>query len=423
MDRRDLQVLLSLLDTQRYVWVRVAARRADDDRGWQLALLEVTISESPPRWHRQAWRYPSAFFIATRAAGATVAKWLSSRRIRVSKRVAKVDLAGSVGVERRYSNFVGNYEPLQWPTVEWDVHIKGEGRQMVHDELVAADAPAFLNFDQAAADFFAVARVPNRNFSGCAIVVREQDRRARIDSVRVRPTDIVVRVDGEQLQGASLTLGGSTGMRKRLSSRSRQVRVLLSAALGEGAWLALHRDHELLDRRILDPRWGGKDFDVEIDAATRLEMLVVGGERANIEFKREMPGRDPSGVMKTVAAFANGAGGTVLFGVEDDGRIVGLGETYTIASRDRLTNLIRDWVHPLPDFHLEMIDTANGGVIAVNVASGSDAPYGIATEGRSVSYFVRRAGTTFPASPADVRALVHARVASSEALHLPSRRR
>jgi hypothetical protein len=83
----------------------------------------------------------------------------------------------------------------------------------------------------------------------------------------------------------------------------------LSAALGEGAWLALHRDHELLDRRILDPRCCGKDFDVEIDAATRLEMLVVGGERANIEFKRELPGRDPSGVMKTVAAFANGAGG------------------------------------------------------------------------------------------------------------------
>ena len=143
----------------------------------------------------------------------------------------------------------------------------------------------------------------------------------------------------------------------------------------------------------------------------------------NHDHAQELPGRDPSGAMKTVAAFANGVGGTLLFGVEDDGRIAGLGEAYTAASRDRLTNLIRDWVHPLPAFHLEMIDAANSGVIAVNVAPGSDTPYGIATSERGASYFVRRAGTTFPASPADVRAFVQARLASPETLRFPGRRR
>ena len=287
MDRRSLDSLVDCLVAQRYAWVRVAARRPDD-RDWELALLEVTIGESPPCWCRQEWRYPSAVFIASRRAGATVARWLGKGRIPLLKDAVKVDLAGSVGVERRYSNFEGLYERLPWPTVEWDVHITGDSRQTVHDELVAADAPAFLNFDLAAAEFFAVSRVPNRNFVGCAIVVREQDRRARIDSVRVRPTEVVVQVDGQQLGGASLTLGGSDGTRKRLSPRSMQARLPVPAPLGEGAWLALHRDHELLDRRILDPRWGGKDFDVEIDAPTRLEMLVGGGEQASVEFKREL---------------------------------------------------------------------------------------------------------------------------------------
>jgi hypothetical protein len=420
--RRSLDSLLDCLAAQRYAWVRGAARRLDDG-GWELALLEITIGEPPPRWRQQKWCYPTAVFFATRRAGTTVARWLSSGRIPVSKGTAKVDLDESVGVERRYSSFEGIYEQLLWPTVEWDVHITGSSRHNSHDDLVAADAPAFLNFDLAAAEFFGVSQVRDRNFAGCAIVVREQDRRARIESVRVRPTEVVVQLEGQQLKGASLTLGGSCGTRKRLSPRSRQVRLLVPAALGDGAWLALHCDHELLDRRILDPRWGGKDFDVEIDAATRLAMLVGGGEQAGVEFKRELPGRDPSGVMKTVAAFANGAGGSVLFGVEDDGRVAGLGEAYTAASRDRLTNMIRDWVHPLPVFQLEMIDTTGGGVIAVNVASGSDTPYGIATNGRSVSYFVRRAGTTFPASPADVRGFVEARVASTTSLQFPNRRR
>jgi hypothetical protein len=171
----------------------------------------------------------------------------------------KLPLEGSAGVERRDSNFEGIYEKLPWPTREWNVYLRDTSRQPLHDELVAADAPAFINFDQAAAAFFGVARVPNRNFSGCELVVRQQDRRARIDSVRVRPTELVVTVSGERLRGTALVLSGALGPSKPLSSRTSEVRLPTPAGLGPGAWLALHRDQELLDRRILDPSWGGKD--------------------------------------------------------------------------------------------------------------------------------------------------------------------
>jgi hypothetical protein len=169
---------------------------------------------------------------------------------------------------------------------------------------------------------------PNRNFSGREIVVRQQDRRARIDHVLLRPTEVVVKVSGEQLHHTSLTLGGAAAAPTRLlSQRTREVHLPLTAELGSGAWLALHRDRELLDRRILDPAWGGKDFEVEVNASTRVEMLISHGEQATIEFKRQLPGNDPAGVMKTVAAFANGVGGSILFGVEDDGEIVGIAST------------------------------------------------------------------------------------------------
>jgi GTPase len=112
--------------------------------------------------------------------------------------------------------------------------------------------------------------------------------------------------------------------------------------------LALHHDGELLDRRILDPTWGANAEDVKfvLDSSTRIEATISGGEQATIEFKRELPEKNPVGFLKTVAAFANGAGGTILFGVADDGEIVGVGHDQRRSNQDRLTKLITARVRP-----------------------------------------------------------------------------
>jgi hypothetical protein len=421
MDRHPVSLLMDYLSTQPRVWVRAAANRLDGD--WQLSLLEVTVGEPPPGWRRQRWNYEHAVFVASAPAGRTVAMWLARERIALPSPSIKLQLEGSVGVERRDSRFQGIYQQLPWPTQEWTVYVGGSSGQVLHDELVAANTPVFISFDHAAAAFFCVPVKPNRNFSGREIVVRQQDRRARIDNVLVRPTELLVEVSGKQLRGTSLTLGGAVGPTRPLSARTRQIRLPIPEGLGVGAWLALHRDRELLDRRILDPAWGGRDFEVEVDVSTRVEVLISSGEQATVEFKRELPGSNPAKVMKTVAAFANGGGGAILFGVEDDGEIVGVGEHYNPRSLDRLTNLISDWVRPLPDFECAMVDVGGRGVIAINVVSGSAAPYGVGKGERNISYYVRRAGNTFPATPADVRAFVETRVSASPAPYFPTRTR
>jgi hypothetical protein len=418
MRRHPVSVLSDYLAAQPRVWVRAAANRLDGD--WQLSLLEVTVCEPPPGWRRQCWSYERAVFVASAPAGKTAARWLARQRITLRSLSIKLQLEGSVGVERRDSNFQGIYQQLSWPTREWNVHVRDSSGQMLHGELVAADSPAFISFDQAAAAFFGVPVKPNRNFSGREIIVRQQDRRARIDGVLVRPTELLARVSGEKLHAASLTLSGPAGPTRLLSRRTREVRLPLPEGLGPGAWLALHRDGELLDRRILDPAWGGKDFDVEVDASIPVELLISAGEQTTVEFKRQLSGSDAAGVMKTVAAFANGGGGTILFGVEDDGEIVGVGHDHTRRSLERLTNLISDWVRPLPDFECELVEVAGRGLIAINVAPGSDAPYGVRTNGRGTAYFVRRAANTFPATPADVRAFVQARVSATPAPYFPT---
>lgn len=48
---------------------------------------------------------------------------------------------------------------------------------------------------------------------------------------------------------------------------------------------------------------------------------ILAGESKSIEFKRERP-TDSKKYMKTIVAFANGAGGRMIFGIDDETRTV-----------------------------------------------------------------------------------------------------
>jgi len=419
MENLPLSALVDRLKSERRVCVRLAAVRPETD--WQAALLDITVGPSPPRWRRQTWLYPRAAFIASTRAGSTVARWFAKQQISIGSVSLGFELHNSVNIERRDSRFVGLFEPLEWSSWNWTVSIQGQHNTTVHDALVADDAPTFYGFQQAASSFFAVAPTTGNNFSGQQIVVREQDESARIDSVRVRPTELVVHVSGNQLHGTYLSLSGDGAARKRLSARTKRVRLPLPTGLEQDAWLALHRDQQLLDRKVLDRQFGGADdgVEVEIDSATRAAVLVSNGEQPNVEFKSQLPD-NPHKAMKTVAAFANGAGGSVVFGVDDeDHTIIGLGDAYTHQMLDRLTNLITDWVRPLPHFRSAMVEINGKGVIVLDIAPGDEPPYGVGTDERNVQYYVRRGATTFPASPSNLRALIQARAAAEPPLYFP----
>jgi hypothetical protein len=398
--------IADLLKAQSQVCVRLAAKRPEAT--WQLALLEIIIGEAPPRWRAHTWRYDTAAFVATRPTGRSVARWLTRQRIRVASLSMPLDLEGSAHLDRRDSNAQGTFQTLAWPARNWNLHPRDNPKEGSQDELVADGMPAFISFDQAAAAHFMPPRRLNRNFSGREVVVRHQDERARFEHVFIRPTELIATVSGKRLTGTTVAIGGYDGPRRALTARTRKVRLPLPGGVPSGAWVALHRDRELIDRRILDPAWGATGVDVEVAPATRAEVWINGGERDTVEFKRDLPAQ-PQRVMRTIAAFANGEGGALLFGVEDDGEITGIPRKQTRAAIDLLTNLIRDTVRPLPDFRAEIIQTAGRSIIALTVEPGQQPPYGVGGDNRDARYYIRRAASTFPASPDDLRALIQAR--------------
>jgi predicted HTH transcriptional regulator len=91
------------------------------------------------------------------------------------------------------------------------------------------------------------------------------------------------------------------------------------------------------------------------DVATRLEALVGGREREQVEFKRQLPKADADKrqVMKSVCAFANGNGGSLLVGVDDDRELIGLEPQAVAKVRDQLTQMVSTWIEPKPAINFQ----------------------------------------------------------------------
>ncbi len=90
-------------------------------------------------------------------------------------------------------------------------------------------------------------------------------------------------------------------------------------------------------------------------------------ETSNLEFKVSITNT----FLKTVSAFANYNGGTILFGIDDDGKIVGVENVRTLCLS--IESKINDSITPQPDYTLEL--RKNGKVIALIVESGANKPY------------------------------------------------
>lgn len=99
--------------------------------------------------------------------------------------------------------------------------------------------------------------------------------------------------------------------------------------------------------------------------------LLKQGENAAIEFK-EIAAR-PESLAKEIVAFANTQGGTLLLGVSDDGKIIGINDDKN--HEEYLANIARNNVIPAIEIDIKKIIVENKNIIAVSIPKGKDKPY------------------------------------------------
>src|SRR3990167_8095704 len=108
-----------------------------------------------------------------------------------------------------------------------------------------------------------------------------------------------------------------------------------------------------------------------------IEQLLAENEGKTIEFKETA--RSLAGIMKTVVAFANSAGGVIVIGVKDKTKeLVGLPQI--LSEEERLANAITDNILPLltPDIEIQSI---RGKELLNNLVSHRIGPNYLKSEG------------------------------------------
>lgn len=128
------------------------------------------------------------------------------------------------------------------------------------------------------------------------------------------------------------------------------------------------------------------------------------GENTTCDFKEFLERKQIKSWLKSVSAFANGIGGSLFFGVNDEGEIVGLDDvkTDTAFISDKIKNII----DPVPDFELKTISTEEGKIILeLHVPSGSMTPYYFVNSGSRVA-FIRIGDESVVANSSQLSSLV-----------------
>ena len=414
----DLETLTKLLNSRRGC-VRLALERCSD--GLLVKRLLIEVSPAASREPRRQWEYGDVVLVGGTCTGREAGRWFAGRGEFLGYTFAVPGVHEQVSWQEHPSNSSATFAPLPWPFTSYELGatpgLQGDPTRLGHAGFLVArgDAPSFANADVAVNRFLYGLSEP-RSF-GMPLVVRIARADAWIRHVHLTPTAMAIRLGGRSVVGCRVELMAVHGKYQPVVvEATRQVRIPLPSGLPQGAILLLSRDGDWRDDRWLDPahRMGRTDFSWDDgDRRGDLEALIAAGEGATLEFKQEVPsGGEPSrSAMKTAAAFANGEGGVILFGVDDEGKAVGVPDA--ARRRDAVSNLVRDAIDPVPGHDAKVVRLWDASVIVLTIPPGRDVPYGLRLGSSELRYFVRRGATTFPAESHELREIVLARQAAA----------
>ena len=92
-------------------------------------------------------------------------------------------------------------------------------------------------------------------------------------------------------------------------------------------------------------------------------------ESSKVELKRELT----DSFLKTVSAFANYGGGKIVFGISENGSVVGIVDPEK--TRLQLEHKINDSISPRPEFFLNTSSFEEKQIVELMVSKGKSAPY------------------------------------------------
>ena len=127
------------------------------------------------------------------------------------------------------------------------------------------------------------------------------------------------------------------------------------------------------------------------------------GEATVYDKKLMLERKDPISWLKSVSAFANTRGGKLLYGVSDDGELVGLENAEKDA--EDISEIVKTQMDPIPQTNLSIHEEGGKRFVVIEVFAGEETPYYVRHKG-SLTAYVRVGNESVRADPLELNRLV-----------------
>ena len=128
------------------------------------------------------------------------------------------------------------------------------------------------------------------------------------------------------------------------------------------------------------------------------------GEATEYDKKLALEEKKPKSWCKSVSAFANTFGGALIFGISNEGMVVGLEDPEGDA--EKISEAIKTRLDPIPEFKLRFHKTEDGKVLVIlDVYKGDETPYYYSADGVLEAY-VRVGNESVKATATELKRLV-----------------
>lgn len=360
--------------------------------------------------------YGEVGFILQRVSGNKIVDWLETNKIKIKDdEFVLPQMQPNIWV-RRYESHTSDYRQVAiYPFTTYRLHLaESEIRLDEFKPLISKNLPSFPTINSATFYYLYDRFHAQKNETGNAISgnfsVQINHKECWIDKVYLAPSSISISVKGTSVTDSKIEVWvGKQYFKEQLTHRGRKT-FILNKGLADNIWIVISRNNQWLDQREIDLRYRNYSNKSEnlvikfLNKQVEIKGIIARGEGETTEFKVQVPDvKESSKLTKTVAAFANGEGGIIIVGVEDNtGQVVGI-KGNVEQEKVRLAQMIRNNLthQPIYKIFTQKIDGVE--LIIVQVDAGNNPPYGINSS--NPNYYVRRGATTFPATPDEIRIL------------------
>ena len=134
-----------------------------------------------------------------------------------------------------------------------------------------------------------------------------------------------------------------------------------------------------------------------------MELNTLIAECTAYDFKVMLEEKKPKSWLKSVSAFSNGLGGSLFFGIDNDGIVKGLDDVQHVC--EAISSRIRDYMDPLPEVEMIPHDIDGLHILQLKVYEGHYTPYYYVGDGQRIA-FVRIGDESLPATAEQMVRLV-----------------